>query len=101
MCMDFITSLPEPQGYDAILVMVVRFTKLAHMVPIVETATALETTYPILKGWWRHHGLPRVIVSDQDPKFTNAFWMHFARKVGKKLRFRMAFHFQTVGKRSV
>jgi hypothetical protein len=34
--------------------------------------------------------LPRVIVSDQDPKFTNAFWMHFARKVGKKLRFRMA-----------
>jgi hypothetical protein len=25
----------------------------------------------------------------------------FARKVEKKLRFRMAFHFQTVGKRSV
>jgi len=41
--MDFITSLPEPQGYDAILVMVVRFAKLAHMVPIVEIATALET----------------------------------------------------------
>jgi hypothetical protein len=45
--------------------------------------------------------LPRVIVSDQDPKFINVFKMHFARKVGKKLRFRMAFHFQTVGKRSV
>jgi hypothetical protein len=42
--MDFITSLPEPQGYDAILVMVMRFAKLAHMVLIVETATALETT---------------------------------------------------------
>jgi hypothetical protein len=41
--MDFITSLPEPQGYDVILVMVERFVKLAHMVPIVETATALET----------------------------------------------------------
>ena len=25
-------------------------------------------------------------MSDQDPKFTNAFWMHFSRKVGKKLR---------------
>jgi hypothetical protein len=36
VCMDFITSLPEPQGYDAILVMVGRFAKLAHMVPIVE-----------------------------------------------------------------
>jgi len=44
ICMDFITSLPEPQEYDAILVMVVRFAKLAHMVPIVGTATALETT---------------------------------------------------------
>jgi hypothetical protein len=42
--MDFITSLPEPQGYDAILVMVVQFAKLAHIVPIVETATALQTT---------------------------------------------------------
>ena len=43
MCMDFITNLPESQGYDAILVMVVRFAKLAHVVPIVGTATALET----------------------------------------------------------
>jgi hypothetical protein len=41
---NFITSLPEPQEYDAILVMVVRFSKLVHMVPIVGTATALETT---------------------------------------------------------
>jgi hypothetical protein len=41
--MDFITSLPEPQGYDTIVMMVVRFAKLAPMVPIVGTATALET----------------------------------------------------------
>jgi hypothetical protein len=41
--MDLITSLSEPQGYDAILVIVVRFAKLAHMVPILGTATALET----------------------------------------------------------
>jgi hypothetical protein len=43
ICMDFITNLPEPQGYDAIVVMVVRFAKLAHRVPIVGTATALKT----------------------------------------------------------
>jgi hypothetical protein len=42
--------------------------------------------------------LPRVIVSDQDPKFTNAFWMHFARKVGNKPKFNTAFHSQIVGK---
>jgi hypothetical protein len=44
ICMDFMTSLLEPQGYDTILVMVRRFAKLAHMVPIVEIVTALETT---------------------------------------------------------
>jgi len=43
MCMDLMTSWPESQEYNALLVMVVRFAKLAHMVPIVETATALET----------------------------------------------------------
>ena len=43
MCMDLITSLPESQEYNAILLVVERFAKLAHMVPIVGTATALET----------------------------------------------------------
>jgi hypothetical protein len=42
--------------------------------------------------------LPRVIVSDRDPKFTNAFWMRFVRKVGMKLKFSMAFYSQMVGK---
>ena len=37
-------------------------------------------------------------MSDQDPKFTNAFWRHFSREVGMKLRFRTAFHSQTDGK---
>jgi hypothetical protein len=41
--MDLITRLPESQGYDAIMVMVERFAKLAHVVPIVGTVTALET----------------------------------------------------------
>jgi hypothetical protein len=96
--MDFFTSLQESKGYDAILVMVERFIKLAHMVPIVKTSTVLETAYPILKGWWKNHGLPKVIVLDRVPKFTNAFWMHFTRKVGMKAKFSTAFHFQMIGK---
>jgi hypothetical protein len=41
--------------------------------------------------------LPRVIVSDQDLKFTNSFWMHFAKKVGMKPKFSTAFHSQMLG----
>ena len=73
MTMDLITSLSKLQEYDVIMVMVERFANLAHMVLIVTIATVLETAYLILKGWWRHHGLPRVIVSDHDLKFKNAF----------------------------
>jgi hypothetical protein len=39
-----------------------------------------------------------VIVADRDPKFTNAFWMHFAKNVGMKPKFTTAFHSQMVGK---
>ena len=95
--MDFITSLPESRGFDAILVMVDRFSKLAHMVPTKGCATALETAKLFLNAWWKHHGLPRVIVSDRDPKFTSAFWRHFFRRVGTKLTFSTAFHPQTDG----
>ena len=66
MCMDVITSFPDSQGYDAILLVVERLAKLAHMVPNVGTATVLETVLSFLKRWLRHHGLSRVIVSDHN-----------------------------------
>jgi hypothetical protein len=42
--------------------------------------------------------LPKVIVLDRDPKFKNAFWLHFSRKVRMKPKFSTAFHSQMVGK---
>jgi len=33
---DFITKLPLAQGYDLILVVVDRFTKIAHFIPTTE-----------------------------------------------------------------
>ena len=95
--MGFITSLPESRGYAAIFVVVDRFSKLAHMVPTMETTTTLEIAKLLLNAWWRHHGLPRVIVSDRDPEFTSAFWRHFFRKVGTKLTFSTTFHLQIDG----
>jgi transposase InsO family protein len=95
--MYFITSLSESQDYDAKLVMVDRFSNLAHMVPTVGTATVVETAKFFLNAWWKHHRLPKVIVSDRDPKFTSIFWRHFVQKVGTKLTFSTTFHPQTDG----
>jgi len=37
---DFITKLPLAQGYDLILVVVDRLTKMAHFIPTMEKTTA-------------------------------------------------------------
>jgi len=37
---DFITKLPLAQGYDSILVVVDRFTKMVHFVPTTERTSA-------------------------------------------------------------
>jgi len=37
---DFITKLPLAQGYDTILVVVDRFTKIGHFIPTTERTSA-------------------------------------------------------------
>jgi hypothetical protein len=47
--------------------------------------------------WVQHHGMPKVIVSDRDVKFTSKFWMLLMKKMGTKLKCSTAFHLQTNG----
>jgi len=39
---DFITKLPLAQGYDSILIVVDRFTKMAHFVPTTKRTSTRE-----------------------------------------------------------
>lgn len=60
-------------GYDEIWVIVDRFTKLAHFVPLAvgaKTAADLATVFAI--ELWRLHGLPQDIVLDRGSRFTSA-----------------------------
>jgi hypothetical protein len=40
---DFMVSLPPSKGFDAIMVVVDRFSNMAHFIPIKDEATAQET----------------------------------------------------------
>ena len=72
--MDFITELPTSAGCTQIWVIVDRFTKMAHFIPLKTDANAEELARVFVREIWRLHGLPENIVSDRDAKFTSAFW---------------------------
>ena len=67
--MDFITDLPSTKGYDAILTVVDRFTRMEHFLPRRRRFTSQETTNLVIPEVFKHHGLPNEIISDHEPQF--------------------------------
>ena len=98
MTMDFITDLPETQGFDAIAVFVDRLSKLTHLCPCNMTGlTALELSKIFMREVFRHHGVPKRIVSDRDVRMTSAFWKQVVEALGSKCDFSTSFHARTDG----
>jgi transposase InsO family protein len=79
--MDFITHLEPSHGYDAILVVVDRLTKMKHFIPCKGTCNAEEVARLYTRYIWKLHGLPRTIVSDRGPQFIALFWKHLTRRL--------------------
>jgi len=92
---DFITQLPESQGQTQIMVVVDRFTKMAHFIGLATNTTAKDVADTFLKEVWKLHGLPTEIVSDMDAKFSGEFWESLCKALGIKRRMSTAYHPQT------
>jgi hypothetical protein len=60
--MDFMVSLPPSRGFDAIMVVVDRFNKMAHFIPTKDSASAQETGRLFFTHVFKHHGLPKDII---------------------------------------
>ena len=85
--MDFITDLPESNGCTSIWVIVDRFTKMAHFIPLRKIQTKGADLAPLfLQNIWRLHGIPTGIVCDGDTRFTSQFWSELARLLGIRQR---------------
>ena len=67
---DFITDLPLSSGYDLILVVVDRFSKV-EFIPCNKTITALEMAKLYLFHVWKNHSPPCTIVSDHGSQFAS------------------------------
>ncbi|MCO5615111.1 hypothetical protein L7F22_069400 [Adiantum nelumboides] len=96
--MDFITTLPRTsKGNAQILVIVDRFSKMAHFIPCKKAASAPDIASLFVQHIFRIHGLPRSIISDRDSKFTGHFWTSLFKSLGTNLLFSSAYHPQTDG----
>jgi hypothetical protein len=94
---DFIVALLELEGHTQIMVVVDRFSKMAHFIALTEKATAKDAAQAFLKEVWKLHGLPESIVTDRDTKWTSEFWDGLCSLLGIKKRMWTSFHPQMDG----
>ena len=92
---DFIMKLPLAQGYDSILVVVDRLTKMAHFIPTTEKTIAEGLARLFRDNVWKLHGLPESIISDRGPQFAAGVMRELNAMLGIDSKLSMAFHSQT------
>ena len=97
--LDFVTGLPRNQNLnDSIMVVVDKLSKTTHFIPVKIICKAANIADIFLKQIFRLHGIPKVIISDRDPKFTGNFWKSLFKGLNTTLNFSTSFHPQTYGK---
>jgi Integrase zinc binding domain/Chromo (CHRromatin Organisation MOdifier) domain len=103
--LDFITQLPSSyigtKEYDAILVVVDRYTKMARFIPTITNIAAPEFAALFHENIELKYGSPRGIVSDRDTRITSKFWAEICAYSLIKRKLSTAFHPQTDGQTEI
>ena len=100
LSMDFITGLPDSEGFNAILTVVDRLTKGRHYIPCKwgEGGTsAEETAWLMIREVFAAHGLPLSIISDRGSQFVSYLWQALCKRLGITSKLSTAYHPQTDG----
>ncbi|MBW0468942.1 hypothetical protein O181_008657 [Austropuccinia psidii MF-1] len=91
--MDWVTGLVPggKENYNAYLIIADRFTKSMRCLPCHQEDTARETALLFWNNIISTCGVPKIIISDRDPKFTSEFWTNLYDMLGTKLAFSTAY----------
>ncbi|GKC74652.1 putative reverse transcriptase domain-containing protein [Tanacetum coccineum] len=85
--MDLVTKLSRSSGgYDAIWVIMDRLTKSAHFLPIREDYKTEKLARIYIKEIVTRHGVPVLIISDRDGRFTSHLWQALQEALEDMLR---------------
>ena len=97
LSMDYIEQLPRSGGFDAILVVVCRFTKMSIFIPCKTASSTRDLADAFLSHVFSKHGLPDDLVSDRGSKFVSKFWKTLCSKLNIERKTSTAYHPETDG----
>jgi hypothetical protein len=95
--MDFIEGLPPSDHFNALLVVIDKFTKYGHFIPVKHPFTALQIVQVFMNNVYKLHELPKTIISNRDRVFTSAVWQQLLKLTNTKLMMSSSYHLQTDG----
>jgi hypothetical protein len=96
--LDFITSFPRTQKHnDSIMVAINKLSKSTDFIPIKSTFKAINIAEIFTKETFRLHGIPKMVISDRDVKFTSPFWKELFPRLNTNLNFSTSYHPQMNG----
>lgn len=99
--LDHLTGLGTSSGYDAVLVVVDRFSKMAVFIPANKDDTATDFATQFMRWVYPRFGLPTTIVSDRGPLFVSSFWKTVSTRVGVSRKLSSAAHPETDGQSEI
>jgi hypothetical protein len=98
IALDLITDLPLSQGYDSILTITNHnCSKAAVFLPCLKTITGEGIAQLYVQHVFPHFGVPRRVISDQDPWFTGKFMRELCKQLRIEQNISSAYHPQTDG----
>lgn len=72
--MDFISAQPKFDGCGSVMLVVDRFSKYGSFIPAPRDCIGEQAAKLFFKNMVKYWGLPQIIISDRDSRFTIKFW---------------------------
>ena len=95
--MDFMFDLLRSNGLTGIMVTVDELSTRSHFIPVNSTNDAKDIVELFYREIFKHHGIPRNMISDRDARSTGTFWKELMNLLKVTLNLSNAFHPETYG----
>ncbi|KAK3551428.1 hypothetical protein QTP70_017324 [Hemibagrus guttatus] len=82
LSVDFLTDLPDSEGFTTVMVVVDSFSKGCKLISLKGLHTAMQSAGAMFNHVFRNFGLPEDIVSDRGPQFTSRVWGSLCARLG-------------------